>query len=185
MTFLSDSKLKIIKNLNLKCQPLKEIFPSQLNIENHFFHHDTLQKEIINIATHEIMVISIYFNIFDEFCLILVNIKAHENSHFKGPSSLNNRISSKLYAIQSNAGIPTSTVCLKGNLIAFTIFQDICTYSELDLNRTLSVFIYSLPQSIVDWKPLAVVVPFLPWHKCSACKNSYIRRKGNSANFSS
>ena len=123
MTFLSDSKLKIIKNLNLKCQPLKEIFPSQLNIENHFFHHDTLQKEIINIATHEIMIISTYFNIFDEFCLILVNIKAHEKSHFKGPSSLNNRISSKLYAIQSNAGIPTSTVCLKGNLIAFTIFQ--------------------------------------------------------------
>ena len=58
-------------------------------------------------------------------------------------------------------------------------------FPELDLSRRRGVFIYSLPQSIVDWKPWAVVVPFLPWYKCSACKNSYIRSKGNSANFSS
>ena len=38
---------------------------------------------------------------------------------------------------------------------------------------TLGVIIFSLPQSIVDWKPLAMVVPFLPQRRVE-CMQEFI-----------
>ena len=75
------------------------------------------------------------FNYFDEICLILVNIEAHENNHFKGPSCLNNRISSKLYNLMVEyLPIDTPTLCLKGDLIAFTIFLEFRIDMEISQN---------------------------------------------------
>ena len=81
------------------------------------------------------------FNYFDEFCLILVNIEAHENNHFKGPSSLNNRISSKLYNLM------VEYLPIDSPLLSFTIFQ------EFRIN--IWIRIYFLSHTLI-WTELAV-----------------------------
>ena len=141
---------------------------------------------------------------FDEFCLILVNIKVQENNHFKAKwcskkcifvyfkDLHQNRVLSILQnAMQCwNSERPlyiyiSSHTSLKGNLIAFTDFQSKDKENPWNLIWTLGVFISVYLKALLTGSHWRWLFHFSPGAERSACKNSYIKWKGNSANFSS